>query len=178
MENYIKESLYIQSFLDDLMDGNENNEIEFKSAHGGFPGSFWETYSSFANTDGGIILFGIKEKNNVFSAKPYTTEEVAKLKKTFFSCQNDKDVVSLPLLSDKDVLELPYKEGYLIAFLIPRANREQRPIYVGRDPMTGTFRRNNEGDYRCAPIVPTQMFADRVNTIQNREQDIAKLHLE
>lgn len=174
MENYIKESLYIQSFLDDLMDGNENNEIEFKSAHGGFPGSFWETYSSFANTDGGIILFGIKEKNNVFSAKPYTTEEVAKLKKTFFSCQNDKDVVSLPLLSDKDVLELPYKEGYLIAFLIPRANREQRPIYVGRDPMTGTFRRNNEGDYRCAPIVPTQMFADRESTQYKTESRILR----
>ncbi len=36
-----------------------------------------------------------------------------------------------------------------MAFIVPRAGREQRPVYVGRDPMTGTFRRNDEGDYRC-----------------------------
>ena len=172
MEDYIRESLKIPSFLDDLMDGHENKEIEFKSAHGGFPGSFWETYSSFANTEGGIIVFGVKEKNNVFSAKPYTKDEVAKLRKTFFSCQNDKDVVSLPLLSDKDVLDLPYNEGFLMAFIIPRANREQRPVYIGRDPMTGTFRRNDEGDYRCAPTVATQMFADRESTQYKTESRI------
>lgn len=123
MEDYIRESLKIQSFIDDLMNGYESKEVEFKSAHGGFPGSFWETYSSFANSDGGIIIFGVKEKNNVFSAKPHTKEEVAKLRKAFFSSQNDKDTISLPLLSDKDVLDLPYSEGYLLAFIIPRANR-------------------------------------------------------
>ncbi|MDE6717011.1 MAG: putative DNA binding domain-containing protein [Muribaculaceae bacterium] len=174
MEDYIRESLKIQSFLDDLMNGHENKEIEFKSAHGGFPGSFWETYSSFANTEGGIIVFGVKEKNNIFSAKPYTKDEVAKLRKTFFSCQNDKDVVSLPLLSDKDVLELPYNDGFLMAFIIPRATREQRPVYVGRDPMTGTFRRNDEGDYRCAPIVATLMFADRESTQYKTESRILR----
>lgn len=174
MEEYIPESLNIQSFLDELMANHENKEIEFKSAHGGFPGSFWETYSSFANTDGGIIIFGVKEKNNVFSAKPYTKDEVEKLRKTFFSSQNDKDVVSLPLLSDKDVLELPYDDGSLMAFVIPRANREQRPVYVGRDPMSGTFRRNDEGDYRCNPTVPTQMFADREATLYKTESRILR----
>ena len=174
MEDYIRESLKIQSFIDDLMNGYESKEVEFKSAHGGFPGSFWETYSSFANSDGGIIIFGVKEKNNVFSAKPHTKEEVAKLRKAFFSSQNDKDTISLPLLSDKDVLDLPYSEGYLLAFIIPRANREQRPVYVGRDPMTGTFRRNDEGDYRCSPTVPTQMFADRESTQYKTESRILR----
>lgn len=174
MEDYIRESLKIQSFLDDLMNGHENKEIEFKSAHGGFPGSFWKTYSSFSNTEGGIIVFGVKEKNNVFSAKPYTKDEVLKLRKTFFSCQNDKDVVSLPLLSDKDVLDIPYNDGFLMAFIIPRANREQRPVYLGRDPMTGTFRRNDEGDYRCASTVPTQMFADRESTQYKTESRLLR----
>lgn len=174
MDERIRESLKIQSFLDDLMDGYENKEVEFKSARGGFPRSFWETYSSFANTEGGIIIFGVKEKNNIFSADPYTQLEVAKLRKSFFSSQNDKDTVSLPLLSDKDVLEIPYNEGFLMAFVIPRANREQRPIYVGRDPMAGTFRRNDEGDYRCAPIVATQMFADRESTLYKSESRILR----
>src|ERR1035438_5387732 len=30
---------------------------------------------------------------------------------------------------------------------VPRANRRQRPVYVGQNPINGTYRRNYEGDY-------------------------------
>lgn len=45
-----------------LVQKGESSEVEFKSARGGFPGSFWESYSAFANTNGGTIILAYKKK--------------------------------------------------------------------------------------------------------------------
>ena len=44
--------------------GTETNKIEVKTAKGGFPKKCYDTFSSFANKYGGIIIFGIDENNN------------------------------------------------------------------------------------------------------------------
>lgn len=46
----------IKYLLNSLHDIAENEELEFKGAKGGFPASFWETYSAFANTNGGVLI--------------------------------------------------------------------------------------------------------------------------
>ena len=45
-------------------------------------------------------------------------------------------------------------------FFIPRASREQRPIYRTTQPYNGTFKRNGEGDYKCTEKEVQRMFAD------------------
>ena len=39
--------------LDRIEEYRENNMLEAKAAQGGMPDTLWDSYSAFANTDGG-----------------------------------------------------------------------------------------------------------------------------
>ena len=152
--------LDISSFVEELMEKKESVEIEFKSAAGGFPRSFWETYASFANTDGGTIVLGVKEKKGEFYIDSLTDELIEKYKKEFWSGVNNKDIVNLNLLSNDDVVDAEFDGHKVILFYIPRATRDQRPIYHTPNPYNGTYKRNHEGDFKCTEQEVRRMYAD------------------
>lgn len=66
-----------------LISQGETSEVEFKSARGGFPGSFWESYSAFANTNGGTIVLGVVEKTTNFSLTDLRRKPLYVIKRTF-----------------------------------------------------------------------------------------------
>ncbi|MBP5682965.1 MAG: putative DNA binding domain-containing protein [Bacteroidales bacterium] len=146
--------------LEQLLKDKESGDMEFKSAKGGFPHSMWETYSSFANTDGGAIIFGVKEKNNQFYLDGLTKEQAQQYEKDFFNMMHNKQIVNIALLNENDVQTVSFEEVYFVFFYIPRADRNLRPVYCGLDPYTGTYRRDLDGDYHCSRDEINSMFAD------------------
>ena len=76
-----KDQNKIKEYLDDLLSQRESEDLEFKQATGGFPGSFWDTYSAFANTDGGSLLIGVKDNGKIAGAKYSGSKELIKAEK-------------------------------------------------------------------------------------------------
>lgn len=150
----------MQIYVSELIRNRETAEVEFKSAKGGFPKNFWETYSAFANTHGGTIVLGVKEKDGVFSLNNLTDEDVEKMQKEFWSGVHNKNTINVCLLKDSDVEVAEIEGKKVILFFIPQAQRDQRPVHCTQDAFNGTFRRNFEGDYLCGNAEVRRMFAD------------------
>ena len=52
---------------------------------------------------------------------------------------------------------------------IPRASREQKPVYINNDLWNGTFRRNWEGDYHCTKSEIKAMLRDEPEDTMDME---------
>ena len=133
--------------LNNLDKYRENNRIEAKKALGGLPKSIWETYSAFANTNGGIILLGVEEREDK-SLHPVNLPNPDKLVKEFWDIINNQEKVSVNILSNKDVKFENVNGNDIIVINVPRGQRFDKPIYLDGNPIN-TYRRNGEGDYKC-----------------------------
>ena len=148
----------------------EDNRREVKKANGGLPNSLWDTYSSFANCYGGVIILGVKEENDG-SWRTTGLKNEAKLRKDFWDTINNPKKVNLNLLTDDDVETYFYgpNDDVIMVIYVPMAKREQKPIYINNDIFNGTFRRNYEGDYHCTRLQVKAMLRDQTERTMDME---------
>ena len=141
-----------------LQNYRENNRIEAKQALGGLPESIWETYSAFANTQGGVILLGVEElpDKRLHALDLLDPQWIIE---DLWAGLEDPKVVSLNILTPEDIQIHAVEGKQIISVTVPPARWDQRPIYIGGDPIRGTYRRSGEGDYRCTPEVVRAMMA-------------------
>lgn len=157
--------IHIQS-LEDLSLLRESNSLECKLASGrdgkgALPEDFWPTYSAFANTNGGLVLLGVREKGSRFTL--HGLDNPDKLRAELFNNLNNRQKISANLLTDQHVQELEIDGKKLLAIQIPRAPRKQRPVFLTTNPLAGhTFRRLNEGDYPISDEEVKRMLAEQV----------------
>ena len=150
--------------LYELLKQGENADTEYKLAEGGLPKDLWETYSAFANTDGGSIFLGVKEKDGAFSVNGIDADKISK---QLWDTINNPQKASINILSNHDIQILTYDEKDILRVRVPRATRQQKPVYINNNPISGTYRRNYEGDYRCTAAEVRRMLADQAEVSQD-----------
>ena len=153
-------AMELKERIGQVIQDRESAELEFKSAKGGFPRSFWESYSALANTDGGTIVLGVAEKEGRFVPDGLSEEQIEQYKKHFWTNVNNRNTVSVNLMSNRDVVECEHEGARFLLFYVPRADREQRPVYLTPQPYRNTFKRYDEGDFVCDDGEVRRMFAD------------------
>ena len=142
-----------KTYIDEMLKYGERLTMEYKKAEKSVPKSIWETYSAFANTNGGSIILGIEEdlqatnwddRFNILGVK--APENIVK---DFWNTINS-DKVNTCILKDENVQIIEYdKDITLVAIQVPQVPYNLKPVYINGNVYKGTFKRNFEGDYHC-----------------------------
>lgn len=107
-----------------------------------------ETYSSFANTHGGLVLFGIgedDEKNAVVIGVSDPDVQRTEL----FSTLSNPNKVSVDLIHSDDVQVFTIQGKSVLAVYVHEAQLNQKPVYLNGS-LSSTFIRKHETDCRAS----------------------------
>ena len=100
----------------------ETNTIEAKSAALGFPKKCYDTFSSFSNKRGGIIIFGISEENNFEVEGVYDLND---LQKKITSLCSDSMEPSIRA----DILPIECENKKILAVKLNEIDQNKKPCY-------------------------------------------------
>ena len=117
----------------------ETNNIEFKKAKDGVPENLYDTLSSFSNTSGGIIIFGVDEKNN-YAICGITNPDIFQKKITEQSLMMEPKI--------RPIITICEYDGKIIASAeIPELDVFNKPCYYsGKGKMKGSYIRVGDAD--------------------------------
>jgi predicted HTH transcriptional regulator len=150
--------------LKKLIYQGEKVDIECKKAETKVPASAYESYSAFANTNGGYIILGVKEDKSKTNPEErfilQGIENPDKQKEDFWNTINSAKV-NVNILKDENVFKVEGDGVCLIVIHVSRAEFNMRPVYVGENPYKGTFKRNHEGDYHATEHEIRGMIRDQ-----------------
>ncbi len=121
--------------------GTDLNDIEAKSAEGGFPRSAMESISAFSNDAGGTLILGLDESNG-FATVSINAGQIADTLASQCS-----EVMTPPIRADIDIVQIDGNQ--VVVAVIDELPANQKPCFVTSKGIEGgSFTRTHDGDRR------------------------------
>ncbi len=121
----------------------------------------WETYSAFANTQGGDIFLGLKESAD----GSFTLAGIKNTQKVLYqlwTTLNNPEKVSANILREQWVKVVSIGDTQILHIHVPRASRLTQPLYINNNPLTGTYQRFGSTDKHVSEEMVRRMLAEQV----------------
>lgn len=159
--------------VDDIAALRESADVECKLAQGRdkkgvLPKDIWESYSAFANTQGGNIFLGLKEKSDG-SFELAGIENTQKVLDEFWTGLRNTQITNADIMREHWVKVIEIDGLNIINIHVPRATRKQRPIYIKGNPLTGSYKRFNSADIRLTDEEIKRILAEQVEDSRDSE---------
>lgn len=97
-----------------LIKKGEGLLIEFKEAKDAVPANFYDSVTSFSNTDGGTILLGVDDDGNIRGINPFSE---TKIKKDIITALNSLDLINPPVMVEPYAVQCD--EGLVMVIQVP-----------------------------------------------------------
>ena len=121
--------------IKELIKKGESINVEFKTANSILPKSLFETVCAFLNTNGGYIILGVNDRNEIIGIDEYYVD---KLKKDFTSKCNNEEVINPTIYCELKEIEVNGK------ILLYTYIEESKMVHKTKNKV---FIRNYEGDF-------------------------------
>jgi ATP-dependent DNA helicase RecG len=130
----------------------EWEDFEVKEAKANVPKDSWETVSSFSNTSGGWLVFGVKQIGKSFEIQGIVNPE--KIEQDFLNgLRGDRFNVQISTRQEKYNID----DKVLMAFFVPASNK--KPVYFNSP--RNTFIRRGSADHRATKEEVDSMYRDQ-----------------
>jgi len=126
----------------------ESSFFEFKKAKTKFPQDALTTYSSFANTEGGFLILGIRE-NDDLTFDISGIENIDSVVDDLFKNLHNPTVVSKNILTNRNLYKKKIAEKDILIIYIPEADYRSKPIHL-KENKYNSYIRYGTGDYKCS----------------------------
>ena len=138
-----------------LLNAHEWRDLEFKEAQREVPRNAYETVSAFANTEGGHLVFGVRQSEQ--DVQIVGVLDVDKVQSDFLTTLRQPDKVSV-MLDVQEALH-KYRGADLLIFHVPEARRSDKPVYLNGD-IRRAFVRSGGSDMRCSESERNRFLMD------------------
>ncbi|MDO4443893.1 MAG: putative DNA binding domain-containing protein [Slackia sp.] len=152
---------FLDSF-DNVSDLHENQHLEFKEASFSLPRDMWETYSAFANTEGGDIVLGVREDKESHRFYLDGVADADGLIAEFWSTVRNPQKVSCDAMLFDGVRSERIEGADFVIVSVPRANRGEKPVrvYDKSEKRLVSFIRRGSGDFKASESDLARMHYD------------------